>query len=615
MTLDIVRLLEVTSWRAFDVDDAGRVLAGSDQSGSVQLIEIPPGAEVPAERAVPLTALPGAVSGRYLPGRRAAVVQHDADGNERAQLSLLNLDRPRPAPATLGDLEPLVHDPEYVHRLLDVLPGRIVYATNRRNGVDFDVVLRSTVTGEEHVVYDRGGMVAEVATSPDGQYVALTVPGQQPMSDQVILINTMPVTEDERVLALTDAAEPTRHTHLSWLPDAAGLIVTTNAGRDLTGIARLDPRTGRREWVLLSEEHELTGWLSPDGSMLLVQANVDGSARLALHEAATGELRHHVRLPADGWCTFPLPAPVWSPDSRFVALSFSAATVPGDALLLDAVSGEAHIRTGSTAQLGSEALAEPTAHRIPAADGENVPCFVYSPTRPNPRVAGSAVLIIHGGPESQSVRSFSPIAQALAAQGHTVLVPNVRGSTGYGKRWYSADDVRNRLDAVRDLGAVHDWLPALGLDPARAALWGGSYGGYLVLAGLAFQPERWAAGVDIVGISSLVTFLTNTADYRRAHREREYGSLHDDADFLREASPLTRVEAISAPLFVIHGANDPRVPLSEAEQLAESVRANGLECLLRVYHDEGHGLAKRANRLDAYPRVTAFLARHLESTS
>jgi dipeptidyl aminopeptidase/acylaminoacyl peptidase len=202
--------------------------------------------------------------------------------------------------------------------------------------------------------------------------------------------------------------------------------------------------------------------------------------------------------------------------------------------------------------------------------------------------------------------------QALAAQGHTVLVPNVRGSVGYGKRWYSLDDVERRLDSVADLAAIHDFLPSLDLDPARSALWGGSYGGYMVLAGVAFQPERWAAGVDIVGISSLVTFLENTSPYRRAHREREYGSLERNREFLESASPLSRISDVRAPLFVIHGRNDPRVPLSEAEQVAAAVRDNGVEVELVVYDDEGHGLAQRANRLDAYPRAIDFLGRVLD---
>jgi dipeptidyl aminopeptidase/acylaminoacyl peptidase len=191
------------------------------------------------------------------------------------------------------------------------------------------------------------------------------------------------------------------------------------------------------------------------------------------------------------------------------------------------------------------------------------------------------------------------------------VVPNVRGSTGYGKRWYSADDVRRRLDSVADLAAIHAWLPSVGVDPARAALWGASYGGYMVLAGLAFQPDLWAAGVDIVGISSLVTFLENTSAYRRAYREREYGSLAADREFLREASPLTRIDQLRAPLFIIHGANDPRVPLSEAEQIHAVLTARGQECELLVYGNEGHGLAQRSNREDAVPKAIAFLARHL----
>ncbi|GAB2652596.1 S9 family peptidase [Saccharopolyspora gloriosae] len=600
MAVDMVRLLELASWRAFDVDEAGRVLAGSDESGSTQLVELSPNGRVTA-----LTALSGAVTGRYLPGERAAIIQHDTGGNERGQLSLMRLDRRRTRPAELGDLQPLVRDPRYVHRLLDVLPGRLVYSTNRRNGVDFDVVIRSAVTGEEIVVYDGGGMVQEVVASPDSHYLALTLPGAQPMSDRILLVDTMPATADERFRPLTGLGEHTRSTHIRWLPDDSGLIVSTNADRDRTGVARLDARTGQRTWLVTSEEHDLLGWLSPDGRTLLVQTNEDGAARLALHDARTGELRRSVPLPGDGWCSFPLPAPVWSPDSRLIALSFSSPEVPGDVLVIDAEQEAPPITmTDSAAALAGERLATPTAHRVPGAE---VPCFVYEPAEPT----GSSVLMIHGGPEGQSVRTFNPVVQGLAAQGHTVLVPNVRGSTGYGKSWYSADDGRKRLDSVQDLAALHEWLPQLGLDPARSALWGGSYGGYMVLAGLAFQPRRWAAGVDIVGISSLVTFLENTSPYRRAHREREYGSLADDADFLREASPLTHVDEISAPLFVIHGANDPRVPLSEAEQLAEAVRRNGVECELLVFDDEGHGLAKRSNRLNAYPRALAFLTRHL----
>ena len=136
-----------------------------------------------------------------------------------------------------------------MHRLLDVLPGRIVYATNRRNGVDFDVVIRSVVTGAEQVVYDRGGMVQEVEASPDSRYLALTLPGSRPLSDQVVLIDTMPATEGEHVRALTAVDADARNTHLRWLPRSAGLVVSSNHGREFTGISKIEPRNGRRSWL------------------------------------------------------------------------------------------------------------------------------------------------------------------------------------------------------------------------------------------------------------------------------------------------------------------------------------------------------------------------------
>ena len=162
---------------------------------------------------------------------------------------------------------------------------------------------------------------------------------------------------------------------------------------------------------------------------------------------------------------------------------------------------------------------------------------------------------------------------------------------------------------------MHGFLAGAGLDDQRAALFGGSYGGYMVLAGLAFQPELWAAGVDLVGISDLATFLENTSDYRRAHREREYGSLEHDREFLARASPLRHAGAIRAPLFVVHGRNDPRVPVSEAEQLVTTVRQHGVRCELVIYEDEGHGLARLQNRLDAYPPRRCLPRRRPQSLS
>ena len=607
MGVDLAQLLSAPVYRAYDVDEAGRILAGTDESGSMQLAELSPDGS-----RQPLTALPGPCRGRYLPGERVVLVGHDDGGNERGQLSLLRLPLTGGQPAGLADLEPLVHDPRFIHMVADLVPGRLCYLTNRRDGIRFDAVLRDLATGEEQTGYASEGSIDEAVLSPDGGWLAVTVPSPVANSAQLLLVDLSRPEGQDRVTTLTSAQDSAMIGHLQWFPDSRALLVTTNAGREFTALARYD--LASRSWATLIEDdgRDVTGWLSPDGSMILAETNDDGGSRLAVHDAA-GALRREIPLPAEGSIgDFALPEPSWSPDGASVVLSLTAAGMPGDALAADVTTGQVRTLTNSLAALPGYRPARPAAHRIPTPDGELVPIHVYRSDNPaDPALAGSAVLVIHGGPESQARLNFNPIVQALAAAGHTVLVPNVRGSTGYGKRWYSADDVGKRLDSVADLAAIHAYLPKLDVDPARAALYGGSYGGYMVLAGLAFQPELWAAGVDIVGISSLVTFLENTSAYRRAQREREYGHLDRDRDFLVSASPLTRIDDIRAPLFIIHGANDPRVPLSEAEQLHAALTERGQECELLVYPDEGHGLAKRPNKLDAYPKAMAFLARHL----
>ncbi|MCE0761648.1 prolyl oligopeptidase family serine peptidase [Pseudonocardia kujensis] len=565
------QLLALPTWRAFDVDDAARVLAGGDASGSVQLVEL-----APDGTATPLTTFDSSCRGRYLPGERRVVVEHDRNGNERAQLSLLDL--------ASGELVPLVDDPEHVNLLLTVLPGRVVYMTNRDDGVGFDLVIHGVDAGVEETVLTGLGPIGEVAADADGRRLLVTVPGEAAMTDRLLAVDLMPETEGGRVQVLAEGARFVR-------PQFAGdeVVVSTDARRDRIGVALLGS-----SWLAADDDADLLGLLAPDGATLLVVRSAEGVDTLRLHDAATGEPRTTVALPVDGVVT--RNPPVFSPSGRYAALSFTAPDTPGDVVLLDLGSGEASPVTHTVASWEGPPLVHPVDVRVPAADGEQVPCAVYRPASPD----GSAVVVLHGGPESQAVRSFDPVVQLLVAAGHTVLVPNVRGSTGFGKRWYSADDRERRLDVLLDLAALHDALPGLGCDPARAALWGRSYGGYLVLLGLAFQPERWAAGVDIAGISSLVTFLQNTAPHRRAFRAREYG---DDPAFLASASPLTRADEIRAPLLVVHGEHDPRVPVSEARQIAE---ATGAELL--VFPDEGHGPDKRENKITAFTRGLDLLA-------
>ncbi|MGA8246977.1 MAG: alpha/beta fold hydrolase [Nocardioides sp.] len=611
-------LLDLRTWVALDLDADGRVLAAHDELGSLQLVEIATDASVTA-----LTDLPSRCNGRYVPGRRQVVVEHDQGGDENWQLSTLDLE-PRPSrpdvsrdastaarpqrarsqggsattlPVGLDGLTPLVHDPAHLHHLLDVTADAVVYGTNRRNGVDMDVVVRDLGTGDERVAYDAGGFVAETTVSHDRESVAVTTVSLQPGS------TSLAVAAGGVVVPVTDPDERADHRVAGWTRDDGALVVSSDHDRDHHAVLALSRDGVGWSTLVENDDHDLQAWLSPDGTTLVVGHHVDGLDTFAVHDV-DGTRRVAVDLPP----VVPVSL-VWAPDSSAFALTTTTPTDPGSIVRVDASTGAATVLVDGRETVPPELrdrLVTPTVHRIPAHDGEQIPCFRYAGG------SGASVVHVHGGPEAEANRIFSPVIQGLALAGFDVLVPNVRGSAGYGKRWISLDDVELRLDSVADLGAIHEWLPAVGLDPERSALWGGSYGGYMVLAGVSMQPERWAAGVDIVGISSLVTFLENTSDYRRAIREREYGTLADDRDFLVRASPITYLDDIVAPLFVIHGANDPRVPLSEAEQIKAALDAKGVACELRVYGDEGHGLANRANRLDAYPAAVEFLHERLE---
>jgi dienelactone hydrolase len=603
-------LLQLRRSTLLDIDSDQRLLVGNDDTGSTQLYEMSPDGGW-----TQLTDLGEPCTGRYLPGERAVVVSADTGGTERTQLSLLRLDGVGDAEAgdavtraanRAEDLEPVVHDPAFIHNLLDVQPDRLVYATNRRNGVDFDIVSHTLSTGAEQVLWDGGGWFSDARVAPDGRWVVLSRLTTVPASSELLLIESA----TGQVSPITDAAVPGDWSNVRWLPDSTGLLVSSDAESEFVSLRSFDLASRRWSTVAEADGADLFGWPAPDGRRIAVVTIRDGADELAVHDW-TGSLDtasgagQPVRFPHPGVLTFNS-EPVWAPDSALLGLTFGSPVQPPEVYAWR--NGEsAERRTTSNPAAATEGLVQPISARAPAPDGEQIPVLAMVPPEP----AGSAVLIIHGGPEGASVRNWSPVAAALALAGHTVVLPNVRGSTGYGRRWVSMDDVEKRLDSVADLVAVRDWLPSLGVDTGRVALYGGSYGGYMVLAGLTFHPELWAAGVDIVGISSLVTFLQNTSAYRRAYREREYGRLEEDRAVLEAASPLPRIDRVRAPLLVIHGANDPRVPLSEAEQVVAAVRGNGTECELLVYPDEGHGLAKRANQLDAYPKVLDFLARQL----
>lgn len=586
-----------------DLDREDRLLVRSDLTGTMQLYELDGGA------LTALTALPEPVStGSYIPGTRRAVLAVDRGGSERHQLYLLALDEAAGSPvASFDRLDPLTGDDRFGHQLAAVAPDGawIAYLSNRANGVDFDLWLCDLASREHRLCYASGAFCHPASgCSPDGRFVSVLRPGSRPLDVDLVLVD---LDSGEAATPLEHREEAAALGAPAWVSDTT-FYVSSNIGRDFSAIVRHDLATGRTsELAGTGERYDADVLASRDGQAILVIENRQGRSVMRRHDAASGEPGEVVPTDEPGivqYFSFFTP-PILSADGSRVHYSLTSPRLAGDVFVHDFQRRETRRLTHSPAEIEPQQLAAAEHAETTSFDGERLPFYVFraSSDEPLPPV----VVAVHGGPEAQAMLHFDPVVQALVAVGYGVLVPNVRGSTGYGKRYASLDDTTRRLDSVHDLRAVHGALTAIGFDPRRAVLWGGSYGGYMVLAALALQPDLWAAGVDLVGISNLVTFLENTSDYRRAHRELEYGSLERDREFLIEASPLTHVDAIRAPLFVIHGRNDPRVPVGEAEQLAESVRARGVRCELVIYEDEGHGLARLENQLDAYPRAIAFL--------
>jgi dipeptidyl aminopeptidase/acylaminoacyl peptidase len=406
-------------------------------------------------------------------------------------------------------------------------------------------------------------------------------------------------------------AKPIATSDLNFARDGKGLFLATDRDGEFRKLAWLDLATGAIDYFGEGGDWDVESIaLAPDGRTLAVITNEAGAGVLRLYDATTRKPLARPAMPVGS-----VRGLVWHENSRDLAVSVNSAQSPSDVYAID-VRDNGVSRWTETRVPGLDAAAFRSASPIEwkTFDGRTIGGFVI---RPPARFTGRRPVIvsIHGGPEGQSRPGFmGRWNYFIDEMGIAVIEPNVRGSTGYGKTFAMLDNGMKREDSVRDIGALLDWIRTQpDLDGDRVVVEGGSYGGYMVLAVSTHYADRIAGAIDIVGVANFVSFLENTESYRRDLRRVEYGDERDPVmrGFLARISPVSNADRIKAPLLVVHGRNDPRVPYTEAEQIVAAARKNGVPVWYLLADNEGHGYARKANVDFLFYAMIEFLQAYL----
>lgn len=538
----------------------------------------------------------GATSVSWRPDGRFLVVGADQDGNERTQLFLIT--------PTGVIVARLTDEPAVIHSFGGwANSGRaICFASNSRDVRFFDVyTMAIDETGARGLV--------ERVWQDDAHW---NVAGFR-YDDRALLLSRMNASLDGDLFTLDLQSHELRHltphegsarfSAASWAAQSDNVFALTDiCGRNYVNLAEVNASTGEITWLSEGAADYDGLKVSKDGRILYYSVNREGYSEPHFLDLERGNEIVAPELAAGviGEVSF-------SADGSVFALAHNSPTRPFDCYVgRTGVASARQLTRSAMAGIPSGSLVNPRLVHFSSFDGLEISGFLYAPSG-----GGSlrpAVVHVHGGPESQERPNFNAIYQYLLSNGYAVFAPNIRGSLGYGAEFTHLDDGRKRWDALKDIVACADWLKASGLvDPDKIAIMGGSYGGFATLASLAHHPDVWAAGVDIVGISHFGTFLRNTGPWRVKLRASEYGDPDLDADFFEDISPLNHAERIRCPLMVVQGANDPRVPKSEADQMVERIRRIGGRVEYLVFDDEGHGVAKLQNRIRCYEAIVEFL--------
>lgn len=546
---------------------------------------------------------------RYSPTKHELIFSMDTGGNERNQLYRLH-GLGGGTDHGLGNgwtTEDLSRNPKAIHQWggWSHDGSQFAFSGTREEQSRFDVYVQK-VGGEPRLVAKGpGGYFGTAGFSPDDASLLVVRPESNFNQDLYII----DVSGERKQRHLTPHEGDAQYESVGWSADGKSIYCASTAnGRDLSGLAQIDVASGKLTY-LETPEHEVEAVeSSPKGRWLAYRLNVDGKSELKLRDLKTGKTVAPPGLPLGV-----ISQTEFSPDDSKLAFVFDGPRHNGDLWIWDLTTNKLRQLTHSSrAGIPFNDFVEPELIHYKTFDDRKIPAWFYKP-KMKPGELPPVIVYPHGGPEGQYRPNFTGIFQFFLARGYAILAPNVRGSSGYGTAYMNLDNTVKRMDSVKDLAYAAYWLrDAKQGDPKRLAVYGGSYGGFMVLAQVTHYPDLWAAGIDVVGICNFITFLEKTGAYRRAHREKEYGNLKEHKDYFDKINPINHVDKIKCPMMVIHGANDPRVPVEEAEQIVAALKKRQVPVEYLRYEDEGHGLAKLKNRLDAYPKMADFLDKYLK---
>ncbi|NOX51548.1 MAG: S9 family peptidase [Gammaproteobacteria bacterium] len=521
--------------------------------------------------------------------KNKVVISWDVGGSEFDQLFLFDLNN--------GDSK-MVSDGKSLYAYVTWAPDEqsFAYVTTQRNGRNWDTHIQSLDGSINKVLETQTGFWIPLGWSADGRKLLMknrvSVNESSIHELDVVTKQLRPLFGHDNKMSVGPAAYDGR----------GGVYFTSDHDSQYLRLQYYQLDSGKIEVITADVDWNVEGFtLSVDKSKLAYSINQGGLSKISAMALPSRKSIRMAKLP-QGIVT----GLVFSPDSKKLGISINSATSPQDVYVADLRRRKLTRWTQSeVGGLDSQKFVEPSLIDYVSFDARKIPAFVYTPNTPGPH---AVVIYIHGGPESQYRPYFSTLVQSYVNEMNVVVIaPNVRGSNGYGKNYLRLDNGRLREDSVKDIGALLDWINGkTQFRSDRVAVIGGSYGGYMVLASMVHYPDRLAAAVDTVGISNFVTFLENTQAYRQDMRRVEYGDERDPSmrAFLEKISPLNHVEKMTTPILISQGANDPRVPASESEQIRVALEAAGVPVWYVLAKDEGHGFRKKVNR--DYDRTAKF---------